>query len=39
MPYKRAWVMLDSMNRAFNEPVIEAAMGSAGGGGAALRHN
>jgi molybdate transport system regulatory protein len=36
MPYKRAWMLLDSMNRAFKEPVIEAATGGAGGGGATL---
>jgi molybdate transport system regulatory protein len=36
MPYKRAWMLLDSMNRAFKEPVIEAATGGARGGGATL---
>jgi molybdate transport system regulatory protein len=36
MAYKRAWMLLDSMNRAFKEPVIEAATGGAGGGGATL---
>ena len=36
MPYKRAWVLLDSMNQAFTEPVITAAPGGAGGGGATL---
>src|SRR5216683_3083483 len=36
MPYKRAWVLLDSMNRAFKEPVVEAATGGAHGGGAFL---
>ena len=36
MPYKRAWVLLDSMNRAFNEPVVEAVTGGAHGGGALL---
>jgi molybdate transport system regulatory protein len=34
--YKRAWLLLESMNRAFKEPVIEAATGGAGGGGATL---
>lgn len=36
MSYKRAWVLLDSMNRAFREPVVTAAPGGAGGGGAVL---
>jgi molybdate transport system regulatory protein len=36
MSYKRAWVLLDSINRAFTEPVVTAAPGGAGGGGARL---
>ena len=36
MPYKRAWMLLDSMNRTFKEPVVEAATGGARGGGATL---
>ena len=36
MSYKRAWVLLDSINRAFTESVIKAAPGGAGGGGATL---
>ena len=36
MSYKRAWVLLDSINRAFTEPVVTAAAGGAGGGGASL---
>jgi molybdate transport system regulatory protein len=36
MSYKRAWVLLDSMNQAFTEPLVAAATGGAGGGGAAL---
>jgi molybdate transport system regulatory protein len=36
MSYKRAWVLLDSMNQAFLEPVVTAAPGGAGGGGATL---
>jgi hypothetical protein len=27
MSYKRAWVLLDSINRAFTEPVVKAAPG------------
>ncbi len=36
MSYKRAWVLLNSINRAFTEPVVTAAPGGAGGGGASL---
>lgn len=36
MSYKRAWLLLDSMNRAFTELVVTAAAGGAGGGGATL---
>jgi molybdate transport system regulatory protein len=36
MSYKRAWVLLDSINRALTEPVVTAAPGGAGGGGARL---
>jgi len=33
MSYKRAWLLLDSMNQAFTEPVVTAAPGGAGGDG------
>jgi molybdate transport system regulatory protein len=36
MSYKRAWLLLDSMNQTFTEPVVTAAPGGAGGGGALL---
>ena len=36
MSYKRAWVLLDSINQAFAEPVVTTASGGAGGGGASL---
>ena len=36
MSYKRAWLLLDSVNQAFTEPVVTAAPGGAGGGGARL---
>ena len=36
MSYKRAWLLLDSMNQAFTDPVVMAAPGGAGGGGASL---
>ncbi|MEN9761163.1 MAG: molybdenum-pterin-binding protein MopA [Pseudomonadota bacterium] len=34
MSYRRAWLLIDSMNRCFDEPVITAASGGAQGGGA-----
>src|SRR5437667_11243115 len=36
MDYKRAWMLLDSMNQAFTESVVSAAPGGARGGGAIL---
>ena len=36
MSYKRAWLLLDSINQAFTEPVVTAATGGSGGGGASL---
>ena len=36
MSYKRAWLLLDSINRAFDQPLINAAPGGARGGGASL---
>ena len=36
MSYKRAWLLLDSINRAFTEPVVKAAPGGLRGGGATL---
>lgn len=36
MSYKRAWMLLDSINQAFIEPVVTAAPGGPGGGGAHL---
>lgn len=36
MDYKRAWLLVDSMNRAFATPVVERAAGGPGGGGASL---
>jgi molybdate transport system regulatory protein len=36
MSYKRAWLLLDSMNQAFTEAVVRAAPGGTGGGGATL---
>lgn len=36
IPYKRAWLMIDSLNKGFGRPVIDTASGGKGGGGAAL---
>jgi len=36
MDYKRAWLLMDSLNRAFAIPVIERVTGGSGGGGAVL---
>ena len=34
MSYRRAWLLVDTMNRCFREPLVEAATGGKGGGGA-----
>ena len=36
MDYKRAWLLIDSLNQAFTAPAVERTTGGAGGGGAAL---
>ena len=36
MDYKRAWLLIDSLNQAFDRPVVERATGGTGGGGAKL---
>ena len=36
MDYKRAWLLVDSLNRAFATPAAERATGGTGGGGAVL---
>ncbi len=36
MSYKRAWALVEAMNALFRAPVVEAAKGGAGGGGAKL---
>ncbi|MEQ8662027.1 MAG: LysR family transcriptional regulator, partial [Gammaproteobacteria bacterium] len=36
MSYRRAWLLVDTMNRCFNAPVVGAEVGGAGGGGARL---
>lgn len=34
MSYRRAWLLVDTMNRCFREPVVVAVKGGAHGGGA-----
>jgi len=36
MSYRRAWLLIDEMNRSLRQPVIEAKTGGAHGGGAQL---
>ena len=36
MSYRRAWLLVDAMNRTFREPVVAARGGGVGGGGASL---
>lgn len=36
IPYKRAWLLLDSLNQGFGRPLFETATGGKGGGGAQL---
>ena len=34
--YRRAWLLVDALNRTFREPVVAARGGDVGGGGASL---
>ena len=36
MSYRRAWLLVDEINRIFCEPLVETQMGGSGGGGARL---
>jgi molybdate transport system regulatory protein len=36
MDYKRAWMLIESLNRAFDEPLVSRTTGGTGGGGATL---
>jgi molybdate transport system regulatory protein len=36
MSYRRAWLLVDTMNRAFREPVVETEAGGKRGGGTRL---
>ncbi|ADZ70994.1 winged helix-turn-helix domain-containing protein [Polymorphum gilvum] len=36
MSYKRAWMLIETLNDMFSEPVVESSRGGPGGGGAVL---
>lgn len=36
MSYRRAWLLLDSLNQSFKEPLTQASVGGRGGGGVSL---
>lgn len=36
MSYRRAWLLVDAMNRCFRSPLVETAAGGVAGGGAQL---
>lgn len=36
MSYRRAWLLIDELNRLFREPVVTTKLGGKAGGGAAL---
>ena len=36
MSYKRAWMLIETLNAMFREPVVESTRGGPGGGGAML---
>ncbi|MDP2111197.1 MAG: LysR family transcriptional regulator [Thiobacillus sp.] len=36
MSYRRAWLLVDTMNRCFKRPLVEASKGGSGGGGARI---
>ncbi len=36
MSYRRAWLLVEELNKAFSEPLVAAHPGGAGGGGASL---
>lgn len=39
MSYRRAWALVEEMNLAFTEPLVDSARGGSGGGGAHLTEN
>lgn len=36
MSYRRAWLLLDNLNRSFAEPIVTTSVGGSHGGGAAV---
>jgi len=36
MSYRRAWLLIDTMNRCFRDPIVEAEAGGRSGGGTRL---
>ncbi len=36
MSYRRAWLLIDELNRSFKKPLVEKQLGGVGGGGAVL---
>jgi molybdate transport system regulatory protein len=34
MSYRRAWILIEAVNRDFKEPLVETSAGGSGGGGA-----
>lgn len=36
LPYKRAWLLIDTLNQGFGRPVVASTTGGKGGGGARL---
>lgn len=36
MSYRRAWILVDTMNHCFREPLVQTAAGGQGGGGATV---
>ena len=36
MSYRRAWLLIDALNRSFRQPVVATKLGGNGGGGAEL---
>jgi molybdate transport system regulatory protein len=36
MSYRRAWLLVDTMNRCFKAPLVAASKGGSGGGGARI---
>lgn len=39
MSYRRAWLLVEDMNRCFKQPLVETATGGAKGGGARITAN